>query len=101
MLIHRGWSRYVDRLRDELLQNRPQIHVVNFDFYDTGIIKRCESGNNLLLAIPDWVNVHPLLEVIPVEWDFTIPFELLYSPQPAETVKYFLCCGKSSGKAMI
>ena len=98
MLMHRGWSHYVDRLRDELLQNHPQINVVDFDFYDTGIFNRCESGNNLLLAIPGWANVHPLLKVIPVEWDFTIPYGLLYSPQPTEIVKQFLVAAKAAAK---
>ena len=96
MLMHRGWSHYVDRLREELLQNHPQINIVDFDFYDTGIFNRCESGNNLLLAIPGWANVHPLLKVIPVEWDFTIPYGLLYSPQPTETVKQFLVAAKAA-----
>ncbi len=26
------------------------------------------NSNDVLLVIPGWVNVHPLLKVIPVEW---------------------------------
>ena len=33
LLMHRGWSRYVDQLRDDLWQNHPQINIVDFDFY--------------------------------------------------------------------
>lgn len=39
---------------------------------------------------PGWANVHPLLKVIPVEWDHSIPYGLLHSPHPSRTVKHFL-----------
>lgn len=80
----------MDHLRDDLLQNHGQINVVDFDFYDTSIFNRCESGNDVLIAIPGWDMVHPLLKVIPVQWEYTIPYGLLYAPKPSETVKHFL-----------
>lgn len=90
MLIRRDWSCYVDRLRDDLWQNHSQIHIVDFDFYDVNVFNHCENGNEVLLAIPGWANVHPLLKVIPVEWDYNIPYGLLHSPKPTQTVKRFL-----------
>ena len=67
MLMRRGWSRYVDNLRDDLWKNHPDVHLVDFDFYDVGVFNRCENTNHLLMAIPGWTNVHPLLKVLPVE----------------------------------
>lgn len=90
LLMHRGWSRYVDRLRDDIWQNHGQIHIVDFDFYNMDIFNRCENSYDVLLAIPGWANVHPLLKVIPVEWEHSIPYGLLHSPQPSEIVKRFL-----------
>lgn len=90
MLMHRGWSRYVDRLRDDIWQNHGQIRIVDFDFYDVNVFNRCESSSEILLAIPGWANVHPLLKVIPVDWEHSIPYGLLYSPQPSEIVTRFL-----------
>ena len=90
LLMHRGWSHYVDRLRDDLWKNHSQIRIIDFDFYNMSIFNRCENSNDVLLAIPGWANVHPLLKVIPVEWDHSIPYGLLYSPRPSETVKRFL-----------
>lgn len=87
LLMHRGWSRYVDRLRDDILEHHSQIHIVDFDFYSVEIFNRCESSNDVLMAIENWMGVHPLLKVIPVEWDHTIPFGLLHSPDPSETVQ--------------
>lgn len=95
LLIHRDWSHYVDQLRDDLWQNHPQIQIVDFDFYNTDIINRCENSYDVLLAIPGWANVHPLLKVIPVEWDYSIPYGLLHSPHPSESVKRFLLAAKS------
>lgn len=90
MLMRRDWSNYVDRLRDDIWQNHSQIRIVDFDFYSMEVFNRCENSNDVLLAIPGWANVHPLLKVIPVEWEHSIPFGLLHSPQPSETVKKFL-----------
>lgn len=42
------------------------------------------------MAVRTWTNVHPLLKIIPVEWDHFIPYGLLHSPTPSETVKRFL-----------
>lgn len=98
LLMHRGWSHYVDRLRDDIWQNHSKIKIVDFDFYSMNIFNRCENSNDVLLAIPGWANVHPLLKVIPVEWDHTIPYGLLHSPQPTETVKQFLAAAQAVAK---
>lgn len=58
MLMHRGWSHYVDQLRDDLWQFHPQIQIVDFDFYNVDIFNRCENTNDILLAISGWANVH-------------------------------------------
>ena len=73
-----------------------RINIVDFDFYDTNIFNRCESGNDVLLAIPGWANVHPLLKVIPMEWEYGIPYGLLHSPNPTETVRRFLSAAQAA-----
>lgn len=90
MLMRRGWSNYVDHLRDDIWQNHSRIHIVDFEFYSMEAFNRCENSNDVLLAIPGWASVHPLLKVIPVEWEHSIPYGLLHSPQPSETVQQFL-----------
>lgn len=52
LLMHRGWSHYVDQLRDDLWQHHPKIHIVDFDFYSMDVFNRCENTNDVLLAIP-------------------------------------------------
>lgn len=100
LLMHRGWSRYVDQLRDDLWQNHPQINIVDFDFYGMDIFNRCENTNDVLLAISGWANVHPLLKVIPVEWNHCIPYGILHSPTPTPTVQQFLDAAKKVSKEL-
>lgn len=90
LLMHRGWSEYVDILRDDLWKNHPQIRIQDFDFYNTEIFNQCENSNTVLLAIQSWASVHPLMRILPVEWDYRIPFGLLYSTEPSAKVRKLL-----------
>lgn len=100
MLMHRGWSHYVDQLRDDIWQNHSRIQIVDFDFYDMNAFNRCENSSDVLLAISGWASVHPLLKVIPVEWEHSIPYGLLHSPEPSETVKRFLSAAREAARSM-
>ncbi len=96
MLMHRGWSNYVDMLRDDLWKNHPQVHIVDIDFYNVDVFNRCENSNDILMAIENWQSVHPLLKILPVDWKYTIPFGLLHAIHPSESVKCFLEAAKQT-----
>ena len=87
MLMKRNWSKYVDRLRDDLWEQHPEIQIVDFSFYNLEVFNQCEHENALLMAVPQWEGVHPLLKILPVEWNHSIPFGLLHSPTPSPTVQ--------------
>lgn len=95
MLMHRGWSQYVDLLRDDIWQNHSDINIVDFDFYSVDVFNRCENTDDVLMAVQAWENVHPLLKVIPVDWTHSIPYGLLHSPEPSESVQHFLTAVKT------
>ncbi len=90
MLIRRGWNHHLDVMRDELLQNHPQIHIIDFDFFSLDVFNQCENSNNIIMTVNNWKNVHPLLKTIPVNWNYIIPFGILHSPKPSEPVQRFL-----------
>lgn len=90
MLMRRDWSHYVDRIRDDIWQNHSRIQIVDFDFYSVDVFNRCENSNDVLMAVQVWDHVHPLLKVIPVDWEYSIPYGLLHSHTPSATVKKFL-----------
>ncbi|MEE8884933.1 MAG: hypothetical protein SOI56_00020 [Eubacteriales bacterium] len=39
------------------------------------------------MAVDNWKNVHPLMKIIPVDWDYSIPFGLLYASHPSPTIQ--------------
>ena len=73
----------MDEVRDELSGNHLPIHIVDFDFYDVEIFNQCERQKNVMLVIEKWSCVHPMMKVIPVDWDYEIPFGILHPPKPS------------------
>lgn len=90
MIMRRNWCGYIDELRDDLWSNHPQIATEDISFYDINAFNRCESGNNLLVAVKRWEGVHPLLKIVPVNWEHSVPYGILHSPEPSDTVMEFL-----------
>lgn len=90
MLIQRGWNHHLDIMRDELHQNHPRINIVDFDLFSLNVFNQCEKSNAVMMTVDNWKNVHPLLKTIPVNWNYIIPFGILHSPQPSETIQIFL-----------
>lgn len=90
MLIKHGWNVCTNKMRNDIIENHPEIHVIDFDFINLSVFNQCENSNDLLMCIDNWENVHQLLKVLPVDWDYKIQFGLLHSPKPSETVKRFL-----------
>ena len=87
MLIRSGGFRAVDVLREELKNTEPEIQIEEFSFYNTEVFNQCEQGNRLLMAVDNWKNVHPLMKIIPVDWDYSIPFGLLYAAHPSSNIQ--------------
>lgn len=98
LMIHRNWSKYIDLLRDDLSKNHPKINIIDFDFYNVEVFNRCQNSQDLLLAIPNLENIHPLIKMIPVKWQYEIPFGLLYSPNPSKKVQQLIEATKKTIK---
>lgn len=82
MMVKKGDSEAVDKIRDEL-EKYPQIHIVDTpQFYDMEVFNQCVKNNNLMITISCWKDVHPLLKTIDVNWDHPIPYGLLYASKP-------------------
>lgn len=91
MMVKRGDSEINDLLRDDLEKNHPQIHIEDTPhFYDINVFNRCEETNQLLLNLECWRDIHPSLVSISVDWNYTIPYGLLYPKKPSNTILEFL-----------
>lgn len=75
------------RARNAMQSNDPEIQIIDFSFYNLEVFNQCEHENALLMAVPQWESVHPLLKILPVEWNHSVPFGLLHSPTPSPTVR--------------
>ena len=54
------------------------------------VFNRCAQTRNVMLTLDCWQNVHPALVTIPADWDFAIPYGLLYAKNAPEDVLRFL-----------
>lgn len=90
MMVRRGDSPSVDRVRDEI-ERHPAIHIEDTpQFYDLEVFNRCAQTRQPLMTLDCWAEVHPSLVTLPVDWEFTIPYGLLYQLDPVPDVARFV-----------
>jgi hypothetical protein len=58
------------------------------------VFNRCAETGNVLLMTECWQDVHPGLVSVPVDWDYRIPYGLLYSADAPEDVRRFVAAVK-------
>lgn len=91
MMVKRGDSDVNDFLRNDLEKNHPQIHLEDTPpFYDMSVFNHCAETGKVLLTIECWQEVHPGLVSIPVNWEYSIPYGLLYSLDAPKDVLRFV-----------
>lgn len=87
MFITKGW-RVMDEIRKNLILKG--INLIDFDFFNINAFNKAVKDNVPIMGLEGWENVHPLLKIIPVEWDYQIPFGIMYSLTPSKQVKNFI-----------
>lgn len=91
MMVKQGDSEVNDRIREDLTRNHPAIQIEDTPrFYDISVFNRCAETGNVLLILECWKDVHPALVTIPVNWDYSSPYGLLYALDPPEDVIRFV-----------
>lgn len=91
MMVKRGDSGINDFLRNDLERHHPKIQIEDTpQFYDLSVFNHCAETEKVLLTIECWQDVHPGLVSIPVNWDYSIPYGLLYSLDAPEDVLRFV-----------
>lgn len=90
ILFSRGFNSDIDILRDDLEQNHPQIRLLDVPFMDLHVFNRADWENVAMIAVEPWKNVHPGLKYIPVDWNYTVPFGMLFAHTPSEETRKFI-----------
>ncbi len=95
LIAKRGITPYLDPVRDELEHLHPEIHLKDVEYLDINVFNRIVSSRELVLSAQCWCDVHPLLVTIPVEWNYTLPYGLIYPNDPPQKILQFLAAIKT------
>lgn len=79
-----------ENLYDYLAARHPRIHLVRAEYFEFGTFNQIASSGSMILSAQCWNSVHPLLSTIPVDWDYVIPYGLIYPKKPSEEVLQFI-----------
>lgn len=91
MMVKEGDSKINDDLRRDLLRLCPNIHIQDTDIhYDMSVYNECAESDKLLLNIECWKDVHPGIVTIPVDWDYKIPYGILYAKNSEDDILRFI-----------
>ena len=90
MILQQHYFDDFDKMRADFLTHHPLIKIEDIPFFNVDVFNHCANENKIMLAIHEWENIHPMLKLIPVEWDYTIPFGIMYSPHPSPDVQLFI-----------
>lgn len=88
MFIHRGWNCYIDELRNTY--EKFGVKIVDFPLFCLSAFNTAAKENMPIIAIKGWENVHPLLKIVPAKESVTVPYGIMYSPEPSKHVKQFI-----------
>ena len=81
----------LDHFQDVIQLTHPQIIIQEADYYyDVDTFNACEQNGTLLLTLDAWAEVHPSLVTLPVDWDYTVLYGILYAKEPTDEVTRFL-----------
>lgn len=89
-LTKRGITQSLDFLREELETHHPQVQLHDIEYLDLTTFNKLIASSDLLVSAECWIGVHPLLATIPVEWDYILPYGLIYSKNPSKEVLQFI-----------
>ena len=91
MLIGDGDSPVLSRMRDEILQKHPEIELVDIkNKYDLETFNLCEKEGRMMESLDIWENVHPGIRTLPMDWDYEMPYGIVYAKAPSPVLSEFI-----------
>jgi DNA-binding transcriptional LysR family regulator len=91
VVLKSGISPLIDGIRAYLLTEHQGIQIKDAPYqYDIDVFNRCEGSCAVLLTLDGWKDVHPSLVTIPVDWQYTMPYGMLYPRKPSNSVQLFV-----------
>lgn len=86
-----GLSPTLDRLREDIARNHPDIIVLDaLEYYDIEVFNRCERGGYVMETPEVWAGIHPSLVTLPVDWDYAQPYGIVSAKPPSPAMALFI-----------
>lgn len=89
-LIRPGWGSTMDAIRQDIMVNHPEITIETFQFFKTQAINDCLSQGDIIVGFDLWNILNPFAAIRPMDWDYSMEYGLIYSPEPSEAVREFV-----------
>lgn len=83
---------FIDSARAEIKEKVPSAKFVEFPQYELEMFDECVMHRGVLLGSDIWREIHPLMKMVGVNWDKTIPYCLYYEKYPRRAVEKFVDC---------
>ena len=77
LLIEENYLDTYDKVRKEFH------HVKDVSFFDIHVFNECARNNSIFIGVKEWSSIHPLLKMVPVDWNYKIPYGIMYSKSPS------------------
>ena len=91
ILVKRGISYIVDELRDDIYNHHQGINIVDFNgYYGVSTFNMCEQKGYLMQTLDIWESLHPSLITKPIQWKYKMPFGIIYSKKPSQSIQSFI-----------
>ncbi|MGI5901757.1 MAG: LysR family transcriptional regulator [Desulfitobacteriia bacterium] len=89
IMLKRGIAYDSDEIRD-LFEKHPDITIYDVDFYEPSTFNKVVTDKFLLICAENWIHMNPMMKILPVDWDFGIPYGIIYSKNPPQAVRVFV-----------
>lgn len=91
LLPKRGITYVTDAIREDIREKHPKVSVLDFEgAYDLSVFNLCKKYGCLVEMPEVWADVHHSLVSVPVEWEYKIPYGILYAKEPSRAMKRFI-----------
>ena len=91
VVLKPGTSPLIDAIRGYVIEEHPDIQIKDaLQQFTIETFNRCEESDAVLLTLDKWKDVHPSLVTIPVDWQYTMPYGILYPREPSTSVQLFV-----------
>lgn len=90
-LLAEGQSAVIDRLRSDIATNHPQVHILDLQhLYDINSFNQAIAANALIELPTSWKDINPEIKTVPMDWEYQIPYGVLYRKNASTRVKQFI-----------